>query len=131
MASLEGNKAFAAILVAGMAFMVAGFVADVLVHPEELEKTAIAIQGASEADSGPARVVIPTILPLLAAASVSNGQATAAQDCGTCHSFNARAAPRWSAPTSMAWSVPRSRAAPASPIRHPSRRSAAPGPMSS
>ena len=34
---LEGNKAFAAVLVAGMAFMVAGFFADVLVHPEELD----------------------------------------------------------------------------------------------
>jgi cytochrome c len=89
MASLEGNKAFAAILVAGMAFMVAGFVADVLVHPEELEKTAIAIQGAAETVSGPARVVIPTILPLLAKADVANGQSTAAQSCGTCHSFQA------------------------------------------
>jgi cytochrome c len=89
MASLEGNKAFAAILVAGMAFMVAGFVADVLVHPEELEKTAIAIQGAAEVASGPARVVIPTILPLLAGASAANGQVLAAQSCGTCHSFDA------------------------------------------
>lgn len=88
MASLEGNKAFAAILIAGMAFMVAGFVADVLVHPRELEKTAITIQGAAEAVSGPARVVIPTILPLLASANISNGQATATQACGTCHSFN-------------------------------------------
>jgi cytochrome c len=88
MASLEGNKAFAAILVAGMAFMVAGFVADVLVHPEELEKTAITIQGAAEAVSGPARVIIPTILPLLAKADVSGGQSTAATACGTCHSFN-------------------------------------------
>ena len=91
MASLEGNKAFAAILVAGMAFMVAGFVADVLVHPEELERTAIAIQGAAEVASGPAKVVIPTILPLLAGASVADGQVLAAQSCGTCHSFNAGA----------------------------------------
>jgi cytochrome c len=73
MASLEGNKAFAAILVAGMAFMVAGFVADVLVHPEELERTAIAIQGAAETVSGPARVVIPTILPLLSRRSAAPG----------------------------------------------------------
>jgi cytochrome c len=89
MASLEGNKAFAAILVAGMAFMVTGFVADVLVHPKELEKTAITIQGAAATMSGPAKVVIPTILPLLAGANVSDGQSTAAQACGTCHSFNA------------------------------------------
>jgi cytochrome c len=88
MASLEGNKAFAAILVAGMAFMVAGFIADVLVHPGELEKTAITIQGAAEVASGPARVVIPTILPLLAKADVANGQSTAATACGTCHSFD-------------------------------------------
>jgi cytochrome c len=88
MASLEGNKAFAAVLVAGMAFMVAGFIADVLVHPGELEKTAITIQGAAEAVSGPARVVIPTILPLLAKADVANGQSTAATACGTCHSFD-------------------------------------------
>jgi cytochrome c len=89
MASLEGNKAFAAILVAGMAFMVAGFVADVLVHPEELEKTAILIQGAAQVASGPAKVVIPTILPLLAGASAANGQVLAGQSCGTCHGFNA------------------------------------------
>jgi cytochrome c len=89
MASLEGNKAFAAILVAGMAFMVAGFVADVLVHPEELEKTAIAIQGAAETASGPARVIIPSILPLLAKADVANGQAMVGQQCGACHSFDA------------------------------------------
>jgi cytochrome c len=91
MASLEGNKAFAAILVAGMAFMVAGFLADVLVHPEELEKTAIAIQGAAQVSSGPAKVVIPTILPLLAGASVADGQVLAGQSCGTCHSFDAGA----------------------------------------
>jgi cytochrome c len=89
MASLEGNKAFAAILVAGVAFMVAGFVADVLVHPEELKKPAIAIRGAAEAVAGPARVVIPTILPLLAKADVANGQSTAQQECDTCHSFDA------------------------------------------
>jgi cytochrome c len=85
---LEGNKAFAAVLVAGMAYMVAGFFADVLVHPGELEKTAITIQGAAEAFSGPARVIIPTILPFMAKADPSAGQSTAAQQCGSCHSFN-------------------------------------------
>jgi cytochrome c len=87
MAGLEGNKAFAAILVAGMAFMVAGFVADLVVHPEELEKTAITIQGAAESMGGPARVIIPTILPLMAKADVSAGASTTAQACGSCHSF--------------------------------------------
>ena len=76
---LEGNKAFAAVLVAGMAYMVAGFFADVLVHPGELEKTAITIQGAAEAFSGPARVIIPTILPFMAKADPSAGQSTAAR----------------------------------------------------
>jgi cytochrome c len=84
---LEGNKAFAAILVAGMAFMVSAFIADVLVHPEELEKTAITIQGAAEAFAGPARVIIPTILPFMAKADASAGASTAAQQCGSCHSF--------------------------------------------
>jgi cytochrome c len=88
MAGLEGNKAFAAVLVAGMAFMVAGFIADLVVHPEELEKTAITIQGAAESLGGPARVIIPTILPLMAKADVSAGSATTAQACGACHSFN-------------------------------------------
>jgi cytochrome c len=87
MAGLEGNKAFAAVLVAGMAFMVAGFVADLVVHPEELEKTAITIQGAAESMGGPARVIIPTILPLMAKADVSAGASTTAQACGSCHSF--------------------------------------------
>jgi hypothetical protein len=45
MARLEGKKAFAAILMAGFVFMVAGFAADLLVHPAALEKTGRALQG--------------------------------------------------------------------------------------
>jgi cytochrome c len=86
MASLDGNKAFAVILVAGMAFMVAGFVAEALVHPGKGERTDSAFRGAAAVAA--AEVVIPAILPLLASADVALGQSTAAIDCGTCHSFD-------------------------------------------
>ena len=46
MDSLEVNKTIAAVLVAGIAFMVTGFISEILVHPRELEKPAIQIAGA-------------------------------------------------------------------------------------
>ena len=84
MARLEGDRAFVAILLAGVAFMVAGFVADVLVRPAT-ETVAVPVT------SGPATVLIPSILPLLAHADVAHGQSTVAAECGACHSFYAGA----------------------------------------
>ena len=91
--SMEWNKIFGAVLLAGLIAMLAGFVAEVLVHPKPLEKSAYVIavpegqgQGAdtkgSGAPSGPG-----DIAPLLAKADPAAGQ-TAAKACAACHSFD-------------------------------------------
>ncbi|MFC3125202.1 c-type cytochrome, partial [Pseudoroseomonas globiformis] len=88
--SLETNKAFAAILTAGVVFMVAGFVGETIIHPKRLEKTAITIEGVGEtpgaapADAGPQ---IEEITPLLAAANVDTGRQVAGRLCSACHTF--------------------------------------------
>jgi cytochrome c len=86
--SLEANKAFAAVLTAGIAFMVAGFVGSIVVKPHRLEKTAIAIEGLPAAGAAPAaEAAIPDISPLLAAASADNGRQIAGRLCSACHTF--------------------------------------------
>jgi len=89
MDSLEVNKTIAAVLVAGIAFMVSGFVGEILVHPRELKKPAIQIAGApAETAAGqPAPAKAPPIVPLLASADVATGQHTVEQDCTICHTF--------------------------------------------
>jgi cytochrome c len=90
MASMEFNKAAAALLTAGIAFAVSGIVAGVLVHPEAPAKTAIAIPSQeAPAASGPAAPSGPEpIAGLLAQADVQRGQQLAQRNCGACHSFN-------------------------------------------
>lgn len=91
MDSLEVNKTIAAVLVAGIAFMVTGFIGEILVHPRELEKPAIQIAGApaETAPSGaqPEANKVPPILGLLASADTAKGQQIAEQDCTICHTF--------------------------------------------
>jgi cytochrome c len=87
--SLEVNKAFAAVLTAGIAFMVAGLVGETVVHPHRLDKPAITIEGvgqqaAAPADSAPA---LEPVEPLLAAASADTGKQVAGRLCASCHSF--------------------------------------------
>lgn len=89
--SLELNKAFAAVLTAGIAFMGAGIVGEQLVHAPRLERSAIQIGEAPQAQQAAApAAAAPTesVLPLLAAANVDNGRQLAARNCGSCHSFN-------------------------------------------
>ncbi|MBO1076582.1 c-type cytochrome [Roseomonas marmotae] len=88
--SLEANKAFAAVLTAGIAFMVAGFIGKQIVHPKQLEKTAIAIEGVPAAGGGaPAQEepALPEVGPLLAAANADNGRQIAGRLCSACHTF--------------------------------------------
>jgi cytochrome c len=87
---MEVNKAAAAILTAGIAFMVSGLIAAGLVHPTRLEKTAIEVQipeqataAAGNEQKGPA-----PIAPLLAAADPAKGEALAKKICAACHTFN-------------------------------------------
>ncbi|MDQ1080986.1 cytochrome c family protein [Pseudoroseomonas cervicalis] len=87
--SLEVNKAFAAVLTAGIAFMVAGLVGETVVHPHRLEKTAIAIEGVGEsaAPAAAAEPALDPVEPLLAAANADAGRQLAGRLCASCHSF--------------------------------------------
>lgn len=89
--SMELNKAFAAILVAGILFMVTGILGDALVHPKRLEQSVLQIATAPAAQApaaAPAAPAIEPIGPLLAAANAQNGQTIAQRQCASCHSFN-------------------------------------------
>ena len=88
MDSLEINKAFGAVLTAGIAFMGATLIGEALVHPHRLEKPAIAIEGAAQqASATPAED--PPVAALLASADPERGQvATQKAGCVACHSFN-------------------------------------------
>ncbi len=90
MADLELNKLFAAPLVAGVAFMGAGLVGELIVHPHKLERSAIQIgEAAKPAAAAPAAApALEPIGPMMAAASVDNGRALAQRNCASCHSFN-------------------------------------------
>ncbi|MBV9813302.1 MAG: cytochrome c family protein [Acetobacteraceae bacterium] len=91
MDSMEVNKVAAAVLTAGIAFMVSGLIAAGLVHPTRLEKPAIAVQepaaaapaGGGDQNAGPA-----PIAPLLASADPGKGEALAKKICAACHTFD-------------------------------------------
>jgi len=90
--SLELNKAFAAVLTAGVVFMSAGLVGRLVVQPHRLDQAAISIGGATTQVAAPAAIpaappVLDPIIPLLAAANVDNGRTIAGRNCGACHSF--------------------------------------------
>jgi cytochrome c len=88
---LEKNKILAAILVAGIVAMLAGFVAKQLVHPHPLEKAVLdidtsALEAAnSGADAAPPAGPDP-ILGLLAKGDAKRGESLA-KACLACHSF--------------------------------------------
>jgi len=90
MDSMEWNKVFGAILVAGIAFNGLGRIADGLVHPKLLEKSALKIEGvaaAPEAAAPSAPAPLPPIAPLLAKADPSAGEADVKKLCSACHNF--------------------------------------------
>jgi cytochrome c len=87
MHNLEFNKIFAALLVAGIIAMLAGFVSKIIVHPEKLTKDAVTIEVAEVASDGAAKPTGPEpILALMAAADIAKGQQVA-KACMACHSF--------------------------------------------
>ena len=92
MANMEVNKAFAAVLTAGIAFMVTGLVGQQLVHVERPHESAIQIGEVAAAQSTQAPAAetpaLEPITPLLANASVQNGEVLAKRLCASCHSFN-------------------------------------------
>ena len=90
MASLELNKAAAAVLTAGIAFMVAGQVGNILVHPTRLTRPAIKIDVPTEAAPGApvAAADPPVALELVSADPAAGESLTKQQGCVACHSFN-------------------------------------------
>lgn len=90
MSSLETNKIFAAILLAGLIAMLAGFVANQLVQPTELAKTAYNVpvpKSTGAASAAPAEAKPAPIAPFLAKADPKQGEKIA-QVCMACHTFN-------------------------------------------
>ena len=91
MASMEVNKVFSAVLVAGITFMLTGLVGGVLVSPERPHHSAIQIGDAGAGAAAPAAAAPAAAEPiaaLLASANVENGQSIAQRQCASCHSFN-------------------------------------------
>jgi cytochrome c len=88
--SLEFNKAAAAVLTAGITFMVAGLVADFLVHAPRLQTAAIATGEAPAAQqaAAPAAAAPEPIGPLLASADADAGRQLAQRSCASCHTFD-------------------------------------------
>jgi cytochrome c len=87
--SLEFNKAAAAVLTAGITFMVAGLVGQALVSAPRLQQVAIST-GAPPPSSAPAAAAAPAlepIGPLLANANADNGRQVATRLCASCHNF--------------------------------------------
>jgi cytochrome c len=90
MDSMEVNKGIAAILVAGITFMVFGLIGDGLVSPKKLAKSAITIEGEAAPATGAAPAKeepLTPIAPLLAAASADAGGTDAKRLCSACHTF--------------------------------------------
>ncbi|SDD89585.1 c-type cytochrome [Belnapia rosea] len=91
MNSLELNKVFAAVLTAGITFMVAGQVGKLLVHGEKPHESAIRIGDPTGGAPSAAPAAAPQAEPisgLLASADVAAGQQLAQRNCGACHSFD-------------------------------------------
>jgi cytochrome c len=89
MNSLEINKAAAAVLTAGIAFMVAGVIGDALVHPTQLKTPAIKIDIPTDAGAAPVAAADPPVALELASADPALGETlTKQQGCVACHSFN-------------------------------------------
>ena len=88
MGGMEFNKIFAALLVAGIIAMFAGFIAKNLTQPHELKENAFKIEGVESAGGGAAKEKLPEpVLAMLAEADVARGQKLS-KACAACHSFD-------------------------------------------
>lgn len=89
--SMEWNKIFGAILLAGLIAMLSGFIAEVLVAPTELEENVYVVAGSAGTETGEAASEEPAgpepIAPLLAAADPAAGQRLS-RACAACHDFS-------------------------------------------
>jgi cytochrome c len=91
MSSFELNKFAAAILLAGIIAMVAGFISEEVVKPHKLAKPAYVVEGveaaAAPAGGAPQEAKLEPIGPLLAKADANEG-ANIAKQCAACHTFD-------------------------------------------
>ena len=88
MDSMEINKGIAAVLVAGITFMVAGLIGGALISPERLKEPAFKVEIAAAAPApGVKPEPLPPISPMIASADAAAGEANAKKQCGACHTF--------------------------------------------
>jgi cytochrome c len=98
MSGLEVNKVIAAVLTAGIIAMVSGFIAHLLVQPQELAQHAYPVVGATAVEAPPAEAPPAeaaateapgpgSALALLASADVAAGQKVS-RKCTTCHTVD-------------------------------------------
>ncbi len=87
---MDLTKPFSAILTAGIAFFVFGWIGDSLIRPERLAKLSIKIEAQeAAAPSGAAEPqALPPIAAALASADATAGGTYAKNVCAACHSFN-------------------------------------------
>jgi cytochrome c len=88
MDSIEVTKYSTAVLVAGIAFFISGWIGASIIHPEKPAKPVIEIKGAAPeaAATAPApEEKLPPIGPLLAAADPGAGATYFKQVCSVCH----------------------------------------------
>ncbi len=90
MNSFTFNKAFAAVLIAGIVAMLSGFISENLVSPKALAQDAVPVEAAEGGGGagGPAKTAGPEpVLRLLASADVTKGEKIS-KACAACHSFD-------------------------------------------
>lgn len=91
MNAYELNKIFGAVVSSILAVTVIGFLANMLVHPHQLEKSVLDIKVADAEPAGAAAAAAPAALdpigPLLAKADAEAGKAVT-KNCTSCHSFD-------------------------------------------
>ena len=88
MDSLEVNKIIACVLVAGIAYMVSGFIGEALIQPGKLAKPAFMVAEKSAPKAAAAKPAgVPPIAPLLASANVKAGQQFVEEVCAACHNY--------------------------------------------
>ncbi|WP_119301720.1 c-type cytochrome [Dongia deserti] len=90
MASLEGNKIAAAILVGGMITLSVGIITDFIYQPQQGAHEGGA-EGGGEAPAAKEPSGLEPVLGLIAKADVAKGE-TIAKKCQTCHTFDAAGA---------------------------------------
>jgi cytochrome c len=99
MDTMDVNKMIAAILVAGIAYTVAGVIGRSVVEEEPLKQPAIKIEGMPSAAPAPGAAKpagphAPPIAALLASADPAEGQKIVQKNCSICHSFNKGGEPK-------------------------------------